>query len=375
MTAINYHYNKFPPTLNIDEELLTLISQARTELGRYDGFLSSMHNREVLLSPLFTQEAVLSSRIEGTQSSLTEVLEFEAHEGKQKISDAKRNDIQEILNYRKAMEAARELMNKDIPLSNRVLSAAHTELMQGVRGKNKSPGIYRKVPVWIGTDKTSQDNARFTPIESQAIPNAMSNFYNYMHSADYKYDELIKTAILHAEFEAIHPFLDGNGRVGRLFIPLYLWEKKLLTTPSFYISAYFEKNRDSYYNLLLQISATDDWITWIKFFITGIIQQSQDNFQRAKNIIDYYRELKDIIPTLSRSAYGITALDFIFKNTYFYSTNFYNKSNIPRAVSQRLLSTFVDKGILICRKGRGRKPNFYVFKKLIDIADGQIQNL
>ena len=364
-----YHYGKFPPQIEIDTELSDLRNQAMLELGRYDGLLASLPNSGVLLSPLLAQEAVLSSRIEGTQSTLTEFLEFEAHDGKQKIPPEKRNDNQEIFNYRHAMLMAIEDLKK-LPLSERVLLNAHKELMQGVRGRNKSPGKYRKTPVWIGPDKTSNESARFIPIDAQHINSAMSKFSTYIHD-DNRYDDVIKIAILHAEFESIHPFLDGNGRVGRLLIPLYLWQKKLLSTPSFYISEYFEKNKGTYYHLLEKVSANNDWATWIKFFIRGIIIQSQNNFHKAKKIIDYYNQLKDQIPKISKSIYGITALDFIFKNPIFFSTAFYKESDVPRAVAQRLLSVFAEEKILVCVKGQGRMPNWYAFDKLIEIADGK----
>ncbi len=366
---VKYHYSKFPPKIDEDKQLTSLICEARTELGKYEGFLSSMENNKVLLSPLFTQEAVLSSRIEGTQSTLTEVLEFEAHEGKQKISEEKKEDIKEIVNYRHAMKRAEKLLEKK-PLHQKILLEAHKALMQGVKGKNESPGQYRKIPVWIGPDKTNIKNARFIPIEAQHISDAMSNFEKYIHNNE-DYDDLIKIAILHAEFEAIHPFLDGNGRVGRLFIPLYLWYKKLLSSPSFYISTYFEKNKDTYYDLLLNISKKNDWKTWIIFFAQGIVEQSKDNFTRAKKIVDFYKELKSKIPTMSKSPYGITALDFIFQNTYFNTASFYQESGVPKAIAKRLLSTFEKEDLLLCIKGQGRTPNFYVFKKLIDIADGK----
>ncbi len=370
--ATKYHDNKFPPKIDLDKEILTLLSQARTELGRYDGFLSSMLNSEILLSPLFTQEAVLSSKIEGTQSTLTEVLKFEGNQENQKgLSEEKRNDLKEILNYRHALNRAIELMNdKNYPLSQRLFKAAHKELMKGVRGKNKSPGVYRKIPVWIGPDKSNIETARFIPVDANNIQNAMSDFEKYVHYSE-DYDDLIKIAILHAEFEAIHPFLDGNGRLGRMFIPLYLSDKKILSRPSFYISNYFEKNRDSYYDLLLNISKDNDWLSWCKFFLSGIIEQAKDNLNRAQEIQNYYRDLKEEIPKISKSQYGITALDFIFKNNYFNSTTFYTKSQIPKPTAQRLLRVFSEKNILTYSRGSGRTPNFYIFKKLIDIADGK----
>lgn len=370
--AVTYHYGKFPPKIKLDDEIHALVNQARTELGRYDGFLSSMLNSQTLLSPLFTQEAVVSSKIEGTQSTLSEVLEFEGRDQVQNgLSENKKNDLQEVLNYRYALNKAIDLLSTNkLPLSQRLMKEIHKELMQGVRGKNKAPGKYRKTPVWIGPDKSDMAHARFVPIDAHLIPDAMSWFERYIHN-ETQYDDLIKVAILHAEIEAIHPFLDGNGRLGRIFIPLYLSEKQLISSPSFYISNYFEKNRDSYYDLLLHISKSNDWLTWCKFFIRGVSEQSQENLERARNIISYYRELKDKIPQITKSQYGITALDFIFKKNYFHSLDFFEHTSIPKPTAQRLLKTFVDQKILYCAQGKGRQPNFYVFKHLIDIADGK----
>ena len=367
--AIEYLYNSFPPKIEQDKEIFKLVSEARTELGRYDGFLSSMLNSDILLSPLFLKEAVLSSKIEGTQSTLTEVLEFESDTSKQKnLSQEKGLDIKEILNYRYALAVAIKLLKK-YPLSQKVLKDSHKVLMKGVRG-GTNLGEYRKVPVWIGPNKSDIKVARFIPITADKIPSAMSSLEKFLHYSN-EYDDLIKIAVLHAEFEAIHPFLDGNGRLGRMLIPLYLADKKLLSSPSFYISQYFEKNRESYYDLLLEVSKSNDWLSWCKFFIKGIIEQSQDNFKRAKAINNYYRELKEKIPRITKSQYGIAALDFIFKKNYFSSPVFYKDSKIPKQTAVRLLNVLEKEKILHCVHGLGRNPNFYVFKKLIDIADGK----
>ncbi len=367
--ATKYHEDKFPPVFELDKEIQKLVNQARTELGRYDGFLSSMINSETLLSPLFVQEAVLSSKIEGTQSTLTEVLEFEGGGNQQNISKEKKEDMKEVLKYRYALQKATELL-KGVPLSQRLFKASHKELMRGVRGENKTPGEYRKIPVWIGADKSNIETARFIPIEANKIIDAMGAFEKFLHNNEH-FDDLIKIAILHAEFEAIHPFLDGNGRLGRMIIPLYLSEKNLLNSPSFYISSYFEKNKESYYNLLLNVSKNNEWLQWCKFFVKGIIEQSIENLDKAKKINEYYNELKNKIPSITKSQHGITALDFIFKKNYFNSTNFYKNANIPKPTAIRILSVFENEEILECIHGAGRKPNFYFFIKLIDIANGK----
>ncbi len=187
----------------------------------------------------------------------------------------------------------------------------------------------------------------------------------------YHYEKFPPDIKIDAEFEAIHPFLDGNGRIGRMIIPLYLWKKGLLNAPSFYISEYFEQNKQHYYDGLLAVSANNDWLNWCKFFMTAIEQQAKENLQRATAIIDYYEQLKIKMPEMTKSAHGITALDFIFKTTYFNSTSFCKKTCIPEATAKRLLRVFENNDLLTCIKGAGRIPNFYIFKKLIDIADGK----
>ncbi len=288
------------------------------------------------------------------------------------MTTQKIDEICEILNYRfcPIEDATKTIKTNKLPLSGRLLQQSHRILMNSVRGNNKSPGQYRKIPVWIGHDQTDISKARFIPIESQHIPSAINCFEKFIHYKN-QYDDLIKVAILHAEFEAIHPYLDGNGRLGRMFIPLYLYDKKLLSSPAFYISNFFEKNRDTYYELLLNVSKHNDWLSWCEFFLKGIVEQAGENFNRAQKIIDFYEKLKNQIPKISKSQYGITALDFIFNNAYFNSKKFYQQVGIPKPTAQRLLNIFTQNHILKCIIGKGRTPNFYVFKDLVDIADGK----
>ena len=251
MTAIHYHKGRFPPQALDWRHLLPLIGPANAAVARYEGVLHGIPNANVLLAPLSTQEAVLSSRIEGTQASFGEVLEFEAA-GEVSGDDAQKlGDIYEVLNYRAALREAVMLMHR-LPLSQRVVKGAHAVLMQGVRGQNKSPGEYRRSAVWIGPAGCAVEQARFVPTSAEDVPDAMSALEVYLHSA--APDLLVQLAILHAEFEAIHPFLDGNGRLGRLLVPLFLVEKKLLSSPNFYISAYLERHRGEYYERLLAVS-------------------------------------------------------------------------------------------------------------------------
>ena len=219
MAAIHYHEGRFPPEERIHwPALIPLLGPAVAALARYDGALSAVPNPRVLrvlLSPLTTQEAVLSSRIEGTQATMSEVLEFEA--GQEAESPQRRDDIHEVLNYRDAMREA-ERMLETLPLCQRVVREAHRILLSGVRGENKSPGDYRRIPNWIGPPGCTVEQATFVPIGADKLPAAMSAWEHYLNQD--APDRLVQLAILHAEFEALHPFLDGNGRLGRMLTKL-----------------------------------------------------------------------------------------------------------------------------------------------------------
>ena len=367
MTPIFYHEGRFPPEDRLDwSQLIPLISPAAAAIARYDGVLSAVPNSTVLLSPLTTQEAVLSSRIEGTQATMGEVLEFEASQ--ETSSPDRRDDIQEVLNYRTAMRVA-ERMLTTLPLSLRVIREAHRALLSGVRGMNKSPGEYRRIANWIGPHGSTVENARFVPIDAQKLPGAMSAWERYANED--ATDQLIQLAILHAEFEALHPFLDGNGRMGRMLLPLFLWQRKLIQKPTFYISAYFESHRDEYYDGLLAVSRDDDWTEWCRFFLQAVQAQAQDNLTKAKAILDLYESMKPRVTNSTRSQYAIRALDRIFQTPIFQSTHFIESLQIPSPSARRLLNQLHKDGILKqLRPGQGRRPAVFAFADILNITEG-----
>lgn len=209
----------------------SLIGPANRALARYDGTLTAVPNPAVLLPPLMAQEAVLSSRIEGTQATMADVMEYEAG---MPPETGRTEDIHEVLNYRRAMARAVDLM-KELPLCQRVTKQAHAVLMEGVRGQGKAPGEYRKVPNWIGPPGVPMEEATYVPISAERLPGAMGRWERFIHESSR--DTLVQLALLHAEFESLHPFLDGNGRLGRMLVPLFLFSQKLLQGPMFYISA------------------------------------------------------------------------------------------------------------------------------------------
>ena len=330
--------------------------------------MNGIPSGNVLMAPLTTQEAVLSSKIEGTEASFGEVLQFEAT-GIVSGGDEKAADIHEVLNYRTALKHAGGML-KRLPLSGRVVKSAHGILMQGVRGQNKTPGEYRNCPNWIGAPGSTIERARFIPLSSERVPDAMSAWEKYLHEEGP--DALVQLAILHAEFEAIHPFMDGNGRLGRLLIPLYLTDKKLLSNPNFYMSAFLERHRDEYYDRLLAVSRDDDWTGWCVFFLTGMIEQAKENETRAKAILELYRLKKDWILELTHSRHAMKALDWFFARPIFATSAFVASAGIPKPTAHRILKlTQGAKLLRVLRPASGRRAAILAFGELLNIAEGR----
>ena len=368
MAAVHYHMGRFPPDDRLDwPKLVPFIGPATAAVARYDGMLAAIPNPSVLLAPLTTREAVLSSRIEGTQATMGEVLEFEA--GQEPESAARRDDIGEVLNYRAAMRWAEEMLEK-LPLSLRVVREAHSVLLRGVRGEGKAPGEYRRAPNWIGPPGCSIDEATFVPIGADRLADAMSAWESYIHRN--ATDRLVQLAVLHAEFEALHPFLDGNGRLGRMLVPLFLWQHGLIRAPMFYISAFFEARRDAYYEGLLAIARDDDWTGWCRFFLQAVQAQAEDNLSRTQGIIDLYDNMKRRVDDLTRSRYAIRALDWIFERPIFRSTDFVTTAGVPEPTARRFLKLLIEEEILtVLWSGRGRRPSVLCFLELLSIAEGR----
>lgn len=364
MPPVRYHASRFPPESLDWTRLIPLLGPASAAVARYWGVLQGVPNADVLLSPLTTQEAVLSSRIEGTQATFGEVLAYEAA-GAPDVGNAA--DIQEVLNYRAALHVAVKHL-RDLPLSQRVVRDAHRVLMQGVRGHAKTPGEYRRTPVWIGPPGARVERARFVPLGAEAIPRAMSEWERYLHTD--QPDRLVQLAVLHAEFEAIHPFLDGNGRLGRLLVPLFLFTQGILGSPNFYISGYLEAHREEYYERLLAVSRDDDWTGWCAFFLTAVIRQAESNESKARAILDLYRADKEWIIGATRSQHAVRALDWLFARPIFRGANFLNHAGIPRPSAHRILATVRDQGLVYeIQPGMGRQSAIFSYPALLAITE------
>ncbi len=349
--------------------IIPLIGPASAAIADYGGRLSRIPNADVLLSPLTTQEAVLSSRIEGTQATMGDVLEYEANNNSDKFQGERRNDIFEILNYRAAMHEAEKLL-QTLPLSQRLVRQLHGVLLSGVRGQNRSPGEFRKIPNWIGPAGCAVEEASFIPISADKLPAAMNAWENFIH-APFP-DKLVQLAVLHVEFEAIHPFLDGNGRIGRMFIPLFLWQNGIIGRPNFYISEFFENNRSEYYDKLRAVSQNGNWTEWCVFFMNALKEQAWANTNKANAILDLYEEMKEAIPRLVNSQYLIQALDGIFSTPIFTGSRYAKATHIPSATVRRILPLLVKNGILkIIEPAKGSRSATYGFPALLNLAEGR----
>lgn len=359
------------PLNNLDwEKLVSLIGSANAALARYDGMLQFIPNPAVLLSPLITQEAVLSSRIEGTVTTLAEVLEYEASE---EIDPEKRDDARETLNYRRAMNSAVKsalgtLAERGISLH--MIRQIHEILMDSVRGQEKNPGQFREKQNWIGPKNSAIEEARFVPPSPMLLGQCLDNFENYLRFQDM--DRMVQLAIAHAQFEIIHPFDDGNGRVGRILIPLFLYQKEVLSSPNFYISAYLERHKDEYNDHLLGITEKGDWMGWITFFLNALIEQAKENTNTVKEVIALYERMKSQIAELTRSRFSPQALDALFSFPVFRSTDFAERSGIPKASALRIIHALHEGGVLkLLRPGQGRRSAIYAFPELISITEGR----
>jgi Fic family protein len=366
---VRYHTGKFPPQRMNWERLIPLIGPANAALARYDGLLSAIPNADVLLSPLTTQEAVLSSRIEGTQATMGEVLEYEAGGGTATLDAKKVDDIHEILNYRRAMREAVDQL-QELPLCQRVIKQIHATLLHDVRGHDKARGRYKPVANYIGAPGCTLEQARFIPIAPEHVDEGMSRWEKYLHAP--APDRLAQLAIAHAEFEALHPFLDGNGRLGRMLIPLFLYERQLLHAPMFYLSEYLEANRQEYYDKLLAVSSKDDWTGWCQFFLQALEKQARENEAKARRILALYEEKKDWMVLATHSQYAIVALDFLFSQPVFSSTHFVADARIPAPTARRILKLCHEKGLLKpLREASGRRSGVFAFPELLNIAEGR----
>jgi Fic family protein len=346
-------------------ELVPLIGQANRAIARYDGIVQGLVNPSVLLSPLAAREAVLSSMIEGTQTTLEELLEFEADP--REVAGPRYDDVREVMNYRAAMSAAvEELLTR--PLSLNLLLRIHFILMDSVRGRNKRRGEFRREQNWIAPPDTPIERVVYVPPAVSVLPELLDNLERYFHAGEK--DRLVQAALIHGQFELIHPFFDGNGRAGRILIPLFLFSTEVISTPAFYMSAYLEAHRDEHYERLRNLSRKDDVQGWVAFFLKAMVAQAEEDGAKARDILALYERMKEQVAALTRSQFAIRALDVLFDHPIFSSPQFVTRSGVQKASAARILAVLAEHGILrVIRPGLRHRPAIYAFRQLLEIAN------
>lgn len=364
--AVEYHYGKFPPQ-NLDLALLLdVVSETSAAIARYDQMLAAMHNSEILLAPLRNQEAVVSSRMEGTISTLDEVLRIEAEGDLDQdiVFRTARSEAVETFLYTRAMQRIQREIEDGRPLSEHLIRSAHQILLSFGRGATKSPGAYKTEQNYVGERR--RQSVAFIPINPAALPAEMRNLLLFVNES--RLNKLLKIAITHVEFEALHPFKDGNGRIGRMLITLMLWTSGLIRQPHFYVSAYFEQNRDDYIDGMRRVSSDDEWTEWCIFFLEGLRCQAERNISIAQKIFHLYDEMKLRFREELKSEWAIEALDFMFANPSFKNSKFTNHDRIPSHVAASMTRKLREVGILSqISPGAGRRPAIYGFEPLIAI--------
>lgn len=362
--AVRYHLGKFPPVKLDYAHLLSSLLGATDALARYDQMLSGLHNSELFLAPLRGQEAVVSSRMEGTISTLDEILQLEAEYGDDDAEAARefRSDAIETALYRRALNTAQHRLEQGQSLSESLLKSIHRQLLSFGRGATKSPGTYKHEQNYIGEAASRRVN--FIPVAPEHLISGMEALFALMNDASLPM--LLRTALAHAEFEALHPFEDGNGRVGRMLIPLMLWKGEAIAAPHFYLSRYLEDHKDEYLARLRAVSADDDWNGWCRFFLMAVQQQAMVNLETARSIGAFYDEMKPRFAELLASRHAVTALDYLFTHPVFSNSRFTHKAGIPKQTAARFSRVLLDAGLLqVVREAAGRRSALYRFEPLM----------
>ncbi len=368
-----------PFTLPIDKlininEFINELLEANKLIGVYEVLLSrSKIDPKLLLTPITLQEAIQSTKIEGTQVTLDDMLEYGADESK------KNNNIKEVINYSMALRKGESLIRR-IPISARLIKEMHKILLSGeVRGNSRNPGEFRSIQNFIGPQGCTIQTASYIPPEPQLVPDYMSNLEKYINEPTDNLNDLIRIAIIHAQFETIHPFLDGNGRIGRILIPLYLYDKKFISSPNFFISESLEKDKFKYYKLLndtrVVISedsievASQRWNAWIKFFINAIINQANKNIILIEKIDNLYNETLNNSKVLINSNRLIDIVNVMFEKPIFTKKTILENVDIPSSTLGVYLNKLEEKQV-IYSNGKSRNKKYY-FYDLINILRQQ----
>lgn len=362
--AVTYHYDRFPPEKLDYGQFVEPLIKATDALARYDQMLKNMHNSEILLAPLRNQEAVISSRMEGTVSTMDEILRYEAdHEAKTRGAGNVRSEVIETVLYQRALKATQKAMQDGYPFSQSLVKGIHQRLLSYGRGAMKSPGRFRKEQNYLADRLKKQ--ILFVPISPEKLQDGLDKLFDYINQSPHP--AIIKAGVAHIEFEALHPFKDGNGRIGRMLITLMLWAAGSISAPHFYISGYLEENKNLYIDTMRRVSEQGDWEGWCAFFLNAVEQQAIRNLSIAESIRTLYEQMKTVFSDVLSSKWSVNALDFVFTNPVFRNSQFTSNSGIPSASAARFTRILLEKNIIVTLEdASGRRPALYSFEPLME---------
>lgn len=360
-----YNYKSFSPSkinhtwIWDDPKINTMLEEATRQLGELNAFSYILPDVDLFIQMHIVKEANTSSRIEGTQTNMDEALMK-----KEDIIPSKRDDWQEVRNYIDALNYSIDELSH-FPLSNRLIRKTHKILLSDVRGNNKMPGEFRISQNWIGGSSIA--DAIFIPPHPSEVPELMSDLEQFLHNEEINVPHLIKIGLAHYQFETAHPFLDGNGRIGRLLIPLYLVSAELLKKPSLYLSDFFEKHKASYYDALMHVRNTNDIIHWIKFFLTAVTETAKKGKSTFSQILILKDEIHKLIITFGKKAESAQKLiNHLYSNPFVNLSDVMNAVRLSKQSANQLIKDFLDKEILVEVTGNQRNRIFY-FKKYYDL--------
>jgi len=364
--AVYYHQGKFPPEKLDYTKFMEPLLKATDALARYDQMLKNMHNSEILLAPLRNQEAVISSRMEGTISTMDEILQYEAeHEMDQPSGGEVRSDVIETVLYQRSLHSAQLQMESGYPLSSSLIKSIHQLLLSFGRGATKGPGEFKNEQNYIGEKNTKKIS--YVPVSPEMLPDGLEALFQWINREDVPV--LVRASLAHVEFEALHPFKDGNGRVGRMLITLMLWASGSISAPHFYISRYFEDNKSEYIDTMRRVSQENDWESWCSFFLIAVEKQAIHNLEVAESIRSLYEEMKLKFADVLSSKWSVNALDYVFTYPVFKNNRFTQEAGIPAPTASRFTRKLLDEGFLhTLQESSGRKSAIYRFEPLMELV-------
>jgi Fic family protein len=349
------------PPLRLDGELLLALSSADLALGRLEGAAAILPNPDLFVSMYVRQEAVLSSQIEGTQASLTDLLQFEAG-----ARGAERNDVDEVVNHVRAMNHGLRRLS-ELPLCLRLIREIHLELLRGVRGQERAPGDFRTTQNWVGAVREPIQRAIFVPPPPDAMTQALADLERFMHEEEHPV--LIRAGLAHAQFETIHPFLDGNGRIGRLLITFLLCEQSVLSRPLLYLSHFLKRHRQEYYDRLQAVRDDGDWEGWLQFFLGGVRETATEASSTAARILALREQCRGVLSSRGRAGGTLLrALDILFDQPVINVPTLARRLNVTFAAANGMAERLVEAGILSETTGQRRNRRF-VFQSYLSLFE------